>query len=289
MKKICLVIVVIVLLLAGSLPNTISTASAASTIYTSNEAYSRILKLKEQGKIPAYVLEKGKYKYIEGTRAARVKGANVNMRSQPKIDSRRITRFNVNTELEYLGEWTHPKNGERWVCVRKNSSSEVGWILGKYIQLIPNSVNSQNTRSQVKGKTSNSTKNNDASNAVKPEPIGNSLKVISIENNLNRTLKKYAIIGIVIWIITFIGTFLFLGWEFNTTNILAFIFHSIAAIMALLVLYFILYIVWKGIILPILKVFMLIAGIFLVLVFMTKDGWILPYIIMNEMNNKRED
>ena len=144
MKKICLTIVVIALLLAGLLPDT---ALAASTSSTSDEAYSRILKLKEQGKIPAYVVEKGKYKYIEGTRVARVKGANVNMRSQPKIDSRRITRFNVNTELEYLGEWTHPKNGERWVCVRKNSSNEIGWIFGKYIEYASeaSSVSTQNS------------------------------------------------------------------------------------------------------------------------------------------------
>ena len=103
--------------------------------YTNSEAFSRMQQLAKEGKVPLHVIEQGKYKYVEGTRAARVTGKNVFMRSQPSRTARIITKLN-DVELNYLGEWTHPKNGERWVCVRKYASIDVGWVYGKYIELL---------------------------------------------------------------------------------------------------------------------------------------------------------
>jgi len=123
MKKILLASVYIFLLLYRT----------AFATHSSSEAFSRMLQLKEQGKIPGYVVERGKYKYITGNNVAHVKGKNVFMRSQPQKKSRIINKLSY-TDLEYLGEWTHPNNGERWVCVRKND--EIGWIYGQYIELL---------------------------------------------------------------------------------------------------------------------------------------------------------
>lgn len=250
MKKICLTIVVIALLLAGLLLN--NTALAASTSYTSNEAYSRILKLKEQGRIPAYVVEKGKYKYIEGTRAARVKGANVNMRSQPKIESRRITRFNVNTELEYLGEWTHPKNGERWVCVRKNASSEVGWIFGKYIEYV---------------KDNNSAQRNQASNSnnlAKPLSDTKTGEISDDKHDYNINWG-YVVWGIIILCVAYVITSNVLEWEFSIVNFFEFLIYAIFTIavgyVVCVIGYAILEFVWYKIIIPIL------VGLFLLVCF----------------------
>ena len=125
MKRIYLIVVYIVLI----------PFSTAFATYTNNEAFSKMLKLKEQGKIPAYVVERGTYKYVQDNSVAYVNGKNVFMRSQPQKDARVITKLS-NTDLEYLGEWTHPKNGEKWICVREKESNEIGWIYGKYIKLL---------------------------------------------------------------------------------------------------------------------------------------------------------
>lgn len=100
--------------------------------YTSNEALLRMKQFAKSGKIPTYVIEQGTYKYIEGYSAVRIKGRNVFMRSQPQKRARIITKIS-NVELDYLGEWTHPKNGEKWFCVKKKTSDEIGWIYGQYI------------------------------------------------------------------------------------------------------------------------------------------------------------
>ena len=109
--------------------------SSAFATHSSNEAFSRMLQLKEQGKIPAYVVERGQYKYIEGNSVAHVKGKNVFMRSQPQKKARIITKL-TNIDLEYLGEWTHPQNAEKWICVREKMSDKIGWIYGQYIELL---------------------------------------------------------------------------------------------------------------------------------------------------------
>ena len=90
-------------------------------------------KMVEQKKVQSYILERGQYRYVEGNNAAYVFGENVFMRSQPNTDANIITKLNTKTTtyLTYLGEWKHPKYGERWVCVR-NSSGKIGWIFGKY-------------------------------------------------------------------------------------------------------------------------------------------------------------
>ena len=77
--------------------------STAFAQMSSLDAFSRILQLREQGKIPAYVVERGTYKYFDNIRAAYVNGRNVFMRSQPQKVARIITKLS-NVELDYLGE-----------------------------------------------------------------------------------------------------------------------------------------------------------------------------------------
>lgn len=125
MKRIYLIIVYIVLFLFG-------TAFAQTS---SREAFSRMFQLREQGKIPAYVIERGTYKYFDNIRVAYVKGKNVFMRSQPQKIARIVTKLS-NVELEYLGEWTHPISGEKWICVKRKTYDEIGWIYGEYIELL---------------------------------------------------------------------------------------------------------------------------------------------------------
>ena len=141
----------------------ILTLSENAFAYTSSEAFSRMLRLKEQGKIPAYVVERGTYKYIEGNIVAQVKGKNVFMRSQPQKNARIITKLS-NTDLEYLGEWTHPKNSERWVCVK--TKGEIGWIYGQYIQLVTATASSaahttSNKNAGIKTRSDNKSSTND--------------------------------------------------------------------------------------------------------------------------------
>ena len=223
--------------------------------YTSNEALSRIQKLTEQKKFLAYIMEKGEYKYAECNNAVCVVGKNVSMRSQPNTRAKVIAKTNTKTTtyLTYLGEWKHPNKSDKWVCV-KNSSGEVGWILRKYIQFIPNKK-FKDIISQIMGRLI--TKKNTSKAMIKSVIIGTSLKIISIENYLNQTLKRYCIWGLIIWVLTFFITFSLLEWEVDFDHILKFIFWSVITIAAVLVAY---HVVWKMIILPILKFIGLIIG-----------------------------
>lgn len=149
-KKHILSIVLIVLHSLG----TVFTAYANTS---TSEALSRMQRLKEQNKVPAYVLEKGKYTYTKDIRIAHVQGKNVFMRSQPLRKARIITKL-THVNLEYLGEWTHPNNGERWVCVQRKG--EIGWIYGQYIDLLKEGTTTVTTNS----KTTNNSKKNTANN-----------------------------------------------------------------------------------------------------------------------------
>ena len=247
MKKVCLIIVVIMLFLFVLL------LDVAFATYTSSEAYSRILKLKEQGKIPAYVVEQGTYKYVEGNSVVRVKGNNVNMRSQPKVDSRRITRWSINTELEYLGEWTHPRNGERWVCVRKNVSSEIGWILGRYIRYV---------------KESNIATTKEAKHIQVSKSVENSsiLSENGIDDEHNRDMNfGLCFLGVIVLGVAYVITSDVLGWEFSIGNFFVFLIHAffvvVVVIVVCVVAYVILKFVWEEIILPILAVIFLFFGL----------------------------
>ena len=117
---------------------------------SSTEAFSKMQRLKEQGKVPAYVLEQGAYKYVEGVHTAHVQGKNVRMRSQPLNNARVITQLTY-VDLEYLGEWTHPKNGEKWICVKRKTSDEIGWIYAQYIELLKENT-PKNTKIQTTSK-----------------------------------------------------------------------------------------------------------------------------------------
>ena len=239
--------------------------------YSFDEALSRMQKLAEQKKIPAYILERGQYKYTKGNNAAYVVGENVFLRSQPNTKARIITKANIKTTtyVTYLGEWKHPSTGEIWVCI-KNSSDEIGWIFGKYIQLVPN-VTFQNIVSQIKGNPTFSVKEAKSSPTISKSVVpSTSLKIVSIDNHLNKTLKRYTIYGLIVWALSFGITFLILNWEINLDHVLRFAFWSIATLVIVVIAYvFLYYILWKGIILPILKyIAAFIAGI-LFLIFMT--------------------
>ena len=233
--------------------------------YTSNEAITRMQTLINQGKVPSYVLEKGYYRYIEGNNMAYVIGEKVFMRSQPNTQARILKKTNTNTTtyLTYLGEWKHPKTGNRWVCVR-NPLGEIGWIFGQYIQLVPNEK-FQDIISQIKGKSATNEDNKNTSKA-KPKAIsvGNSLKIVSIENILNKTLKRYSVYGFIIWGIAFLITFSLPDWKIDFDHILKFIFWTIAIVAGTVLAYFVIYyIIWKAILLPILEfIVSIIAGIF---------------------------
>ena len=133
-------------------------ADVAYSAISSTEALSRMQRLQEQDKVPAYVLEQGIYKYTEGVRVAHVQGKNVFMRSQPLKNARIVTKL-THVDLEYLGEWKNPKNGERWLCVTRNG--KIGWIYGQYVQLTSNEirtnvVNTENTNDKSSSANSRS-------------------------------------------------------------------------------------------------------------------------------------
>ena len=231
MKKICLIIIFIIV----SLP--LGTAFAT---YTSSGAFSRMLQLKEQGKIPAYVVEQGTYKYADGISTARVTGTNVFMRSQPRKEARVITKLS-NTNLEYLGEWTHPQNSERWVCVKRKG--EVGWIYGQYIQLV--------TATTTSSAQTTPNKNADITTRSDNKSSTNDNFVININ-------WKYVFWGALIIVI--INAIIALGGLGEDKYIKVFfrcLFELISIIIVLTVIgfiaYFIIKLVWKKIILPILS------------------------------------
>lgn len=110
---------------------------------TEQEILSRLRKQVSDGKVPAYVFDKGKYTYTEGNNFLFVPNTKVNFRSQPNTKSRLIEQFQeAGAVLLYMGEWINPK-GERWVLAYDeagilHSPHATGWIYGKYVQLIPN-------------------------------------------------------------------------------------------------------------------------------------------------------
>ena len=69
----------------------VSLLDIAYAATSSTEALSMMQQLQEQGKVPAYVLEQGTYKYVAEIRTVHVKGKNVFMRSQPLKNARIIT------------------------------------------------------------------------------------------------------------------------------------------------------------------------------------------------------
>ena len=265
--------------------------------YTANEALSRMQKMIEQKKVQSYILERGQYRYVEGNNTAYVVGENVFMRSQPNTDANIITKLNTKTTtyLTYLGEWKHPKSGERWVCVR-NSAGKIGWIFGKYVQLVPNAT-FNNIVALIKGKptlVATANTNNSINNSVKTAKNIQDIQgikginLISTENHLNKTLKRYGVYAFIAWLVALLIIFHILNWKFNLYNILQFVFWTVIVIAAGTVAWLILYyFIWKEIVLPILKGIAIILGLFIVLVFMTKDGWIIPIMIENEINNRK--
>lgn len=225
--------------------------------YTRNEAFARMQKFVEGKKVQPYVVERGTYKYSEGNNAAYIVGEKVFMRSQPNTKAKILIKTNTNTTtyVTYLGEWIHPQTNERWTCV-KNASGTIGWIFGKYVQLVPN-MQFFNIVSQIKGKANISMKNDQSPKATaKRVPLGNSFKLISIENHLNKTLKKYSIYALIAWGIIFLVTFS-MEWELDLAHIFKFICWSLVTVAIVVVAY---HIIWKMIILPILKVIGLIFG-----------------------------
>ena len=202
---------------------------------SSTEALSMMQRLQEQGKVPAYVLEQGTYKFTEGVHTAHVKGKNVFMRSQPLKNARIITKL-THVDLDYLGEWEHPKNGERWICVRRNG--EIGWIYGRYVDIVKDSItNNKSTRKQSDNKHDN-------------------------ENNHNVNINwGYILLGVLILGIAYVITSYVLEWDINIENFFIFLFYAFLTIIGVIVVctlaYVILKFIWEKIILPIL------AGIFL--------------------------
>ena len=210
----------------------------AFATYSSSEAFSRMLQLKEQGKIPAYVVERGTYKYVEGNDAVRVTGKNVFMRSQPQRNARIINKLSY-TNLEYLGEWTHPTNGERWVCVRKG---EVGWVYGQYVDYVKENATKVNQKH---------TNNSKVDEAIKRKLITNNI-------NIN---WSYVFYGIIILSIAYVITSHILEWEFNIENFFAFLFYVIVAVAIVIFAYIILKFIWEEIVLPILGCILLFFGL----------------------------
>ena len=202
----------------------VSLLDIAYAATSSTEAISIMQQLQEQGKVPAYVLEQGKYKYLEGIRTVHVKGKNVFMRSQPLKNARIITKL-THVDLEYLGEWRHPKSGERWVCVRRNS--EVGWIYGKYINFVKeNTVNKKSARTHSDNEHYN-------------------------ENSHNVIINwSYLFWGVLILGIAYVITSYVLEWEFNIGNFFTFLFYAFLTIVVIIFAYFILKFIWEKIILP---------------------------------------
>ena len=209
----------------------VSLLDIAYAATSSTEALSMMQQLQEQGKVPAYVLEQGTYKYVAEIRTVHVKGKNVFMRSQPLKNARIITKL-THADLEYLGEWRHPKSGERWVCVRRNS--EVGWIYGQYITFVKeNTVNNKSSRTHSDNKHYN-------------------------ENNHNVNINwSYILCGVLILGVAYVITSYTLEWEFNIGNFFIFLLYAFLTIVVIVFAYFILKFIWEKIILPIL------AGIFL--------------------------
>ena len=73
-------------------------------------------KLVSEGKIPDYVMSKGKFSYNSKYSMVRVTGTGVRLRSQPNTQSKIIDTSDKGEwgSIVYWGEWVHP-NGEKWI------------------------------------------------------------------------------------------------------------------------------------------------------------------------------
>ena len=115
--------------------------------YTQESALADMKAMTKNGKLPAYIAEKGTYKYTSGINAV-IPSENVRLRSQPSTSARVITTIKagytkgksyIPPEIsDYLGEWTSPKS-EKWVLVNyrpsltsKADEKKLGWIHGDY-------------------------------------------------------------------------------------------------------------------------------------------------------------
>ena len=104
--------------------------------------------IKRYKTIPAYVLEKGRFNYIENHNNLIIKGTKVNFRSQPNKQARIIRQLRTNEDIDldcfllYYGDWTSPK-GEHWILgydiFSKKATRSPGWVYADFAQVVPNS------------------------------------------------------------------------------------------------------------------------------------------------------
>ena len=104
--------------------------------------------IKRYKTIPAYVLEKGSFNYIENHNNLIIKGTKVNFRSQPNKQARIIRQLRTNEDIDldcfllYYGDWTSPK-GEHWILgydiFSKKATRSPGWVYADFAQVVPNS------------------------------------------------------------------------------------------------------------------------------------------------------
>ena len=233
--------------------------------HTQEETIAGLQRFVKEGKIPAYIFDKrGQYKYIENNNILYLVGKNIRLRSQPNTQARIVATLNTETTdyLTYLGEWKNLK-GERWFLTQNslnhNNNDDLGWIYGKYVRLVPN-TKIQNIIATLKGQQTISDKRETSSDKKQISNRNTSLKIISIENHLHVTLKKYSFFGLIFWIISFFVVFMIIGWEFNLDNFLAFLFYSIAIAFGVLTVCCLVYFIWKNIILPIISAIMTVVG-----------------------------
>ena len=238
--------------------------------HTHEEIIARLQDFIKAGKIPSYIFDnRGQYKYIENNNVLYLVGTNIRLRSQPNTQARIVATLNTETTdyLIYLGEWKNPK-GERWVLTQNslnhNNNGNLGWIYGKYVRLIPN-TKIQNIISKLKGQPTISDKRQTSSDKKQMSNRNTSLKLISTENHLHATLKKYSFFGLIFWIISFFVVFMIIGWKFNLDNFLAFLFYSIAIAFGVFAVCCLVYFIWKNIVLPIISAIMTVVGWLLVL------------------------
>ena len=119
--------------------------------YTQESALNEIKAMIKSEKLPAYITEKGSYKYTSGINAV-IPSENVRLRSQPNTSSRVITTIKAGSRKgkiytppeisDYLGEWTSPQS-EKWVLVNyrpsltiKADEKKLGWIHGSYAKFV---------------------------------------------------------------------------------------------------------------------------------------------------------
>lgn len=104
--------------------------------------------IKRYKTIPAYVLEKGRFNYIEDHNNLIIKGTKVNFRSQPNKQARIIRQLRINEGVDldcfllYYGDWTSPK-GEHWILgydiLSKKAAQLPGWVYADFAQVVPDS------------------------------------------------------------------------------------------------------------------------------------------------------